>query len=122
MLTIEPTDSNTKINEACITVPSETSALDRARLAALSVVFYGHHVKKPHEAYVYTEARGRKCFLLWECGFSAVPTKTKNHRDCITHPKSHEVMTIYTAVNFANMMRPDDIEPTKPAEIVEEIA
>lgn len=110
MLTINSTPSNRTL-EARITIPADTTPEDRARLDALAHVFWGRRVRQP-DSYVFTEARGRKCFALWQAGFSAVPVPSVNHRACITHPRNRKILTISEAMDFIKM---------SSAEVVEEV-
>ncbi len=114
MLTIIPTDRN-QADEARITIPEGTTHADRQRLDALASVFYAHHVRGPQEAYVMTEMRGRKCWQLWQAGFSAVPAKSKNHRCCITHPKVKKPMHIFRALELAGLVEPVGVHPAAEA-------
>lgn len=107
MLTITPT--NNTVAEARITVPPETTPEDRARLVSLVEIFYGHHVRG-QDAYVFTEARGRKCFALWKAGFTATPPNTKNHRCAIRHPAIRGSLNISTAIKMVALVA------EKPAE------
>jgi len=81
---------------------------------------YAHKAAKPTLHYILTEARGRKCWLLWQNGFDAVNHRGKDQRFCITHPnmdwamqidgravaveKINRVMLIADAVKYAEAM------------------
>lgn len=108
MLTIYPIPSNHTL-QSRITIPADTTAEDRARLDALAPAFWGKRVSQP-DSYVFTEARGRKCWQLWKAGFSAVPVPSVNHRACITHPRTRKTLTISEAMDFIKMSAVEVVE------------
>lgn len=108
MLTIYPVPGSRTL-EARITIPADTTPEDRARLDALAHVFWGRRVQQT-DSYVFTEARGRKCWQLWQAGFSAVPVPSINHRACITHPRSEKIMTISQGMDFVKMAAVEVVE------------
>jgi hypothetical protein len=102
--------------DAHITLPCDTSHEDHQRFAGLANAFYGHHV--PHSAtWIFTKARGAKCWLVYRHGFEGLPREHKNDRNCITHPKDGRRYNISEAVACAKLMEP--IAPMHPNVIAE---
>lgn len=103
--------------DAHIEVPPEMGEDDRTRLASLAIVFYGHAVPS-RDTYIFTEARGTKCWLLFKHGFEALKVRhNKYDRQCITHPRDRRKYHISEAVSCARMMEPElvAIEEAKTA-------
>jgi len=85
MLTLHSSSIRTRHKDARITVPPEMSEANRARLASLARICFGHYSPGP-DYYTFTEVRGRKCWALFQAGFSAVPGAIKANKSCLVHP------------------------------------
>ncbi len=82
---------NHRATSACITVAPDMSVEDKARLALLAGILKGRHTNNP-EAYHFTGARGAKCWLLFQAGFSAVPKLRYHWNDrAFVHPATNHL-------------------------------
>lgn len=104
MLTIEQGPVRAREKLCRITIPAEMSYDDRLRLRSLATLCFGHSVQKP-ESYVFTEVRGRKCWLLFQAGFEAIGGFTKSHQNKpLRHPDCDRPLALHEAVNIAKIV------------------
>lgn len=97
MLTLTKT-KRSRIPMASITLPPDTPTNEVARFGRLSCVFGG---RIAGTAYLFTAARGRKCWALYEGGFDAREQRSKFDRYCITHPTFKRHVSTTDAVAMA---------------------
>ena len=89
-----------------IPIPPILSSHDRIRWDALAKALEGRYSKSP-EAHHFTPERGRKFQLLFDHGFSVLPTTRGLF---FTHPKTLRRLPLHEAVRLARFMEPAVVE------------
>lgn len=84
--------------EATITITPE---MDQPRLGRLAAVFYGHLAA---DQYIFTEARGKKCWELYQAGFDSIGQSAKADRHCIKHPDIPRVLRVAEALDLVGVV------------------
>lgn len=105
MLTITQSRIRKNLNDASIQIPPETSEADRERLAAIAKFCFGHYARAT-DSWLFTETRGRKCWLLFTAGFSVDASQVKKAANlmCLRHPIRRARFNMSTAVTAALLM------------------